>query len=152
MRKLKRLHHLLGIFSKKIASCRIQLIVANKKRVADRSFVRTDQRKKTEQRTGPACNVAAYKLFRNALRHTKDIARVLVIIPHERLAAKLAISRGIIESFCDLFLQIHVQDVGGPPSRVVQISPQAQEKLVGPLDLPLVAFAQPIFAHQLICA
>ena len=104
MYKLKRSHHLLGVFVKKIASRWVQLIMANKKRVADRSFVQTYQRKKTEQRTGPARDVAAYKLLRNALRHTEDIARVLVIVPHERLTAQLAVSRRIIESFCDLFL------------------------------------------------
>ena len=57
-----------------------------------------------------------------------------------------------MEPFCDLLLQIDVQYVGGASGRVMQIRAQAQEKIVGPLDSSLVAFAQPIFPHQLVRA
>jgi hypothetical protein len=40
-----------------------------------------------------------------------------------------------------LFLQIHVQYVGGAPGRVMQICAQAQKKIVRTLDSALVAFA-----------
>jgi len=53
-------------------------------------------------------DIPAHKLFRDTFRHSKDISRVLVIVPHERLAPEQSISRRIIESSCDLFLQVDV--------------------------------------------
>ncbi len=85
--------------------------------------------------------MAAYKLLGNTLCHAEDVSRVLVIVSHERFTAELAISRRIIEPFCDLFLQVDVQNVGRAPSRVVQIGAQTQEKIVRRLDPSLVAFA-----------
>ena len=51
-----------------------------------------------------------------------------------------------------MILQIHVQYVGGAPSRVMQVCAQAQKKVVRTLDSALVAFAQPVFPDQLVCA
>src|SRR5205823_3821611 len=85
-----------------------QLLVANEEKISHRSFVRSHQRKKTEQRTGLARDISAYKLLRYAFRDPEDVSRVLVIIAHELLAAPKVfwVPRRIIEAFCDLFLQI----------------------------------------------
>src|SRR5439155_10006732 len=150
--KLKCSHHLLGVFAKKIAPRWVQLLVANKEKISRRSFVSSHQGKKTEQRTGLACDISADKLLRNAFRDPEDISRVLVIVPHERLAAELAVPRRIIEPFCDLFLQGNVKYVGRAPRRVMQGRAQAQEKIVRLFYSALVAFTQPVFPHKLVRA
>ena len=96
--------------------------------------------------------MSAHELFRNSLRYSQNISRVVVAVPHKRLASKLASSRGVPESRCDLVLQIHVQYVGGAPGRVMQVCAQAQNKIVRALDSALVAFAQPVFPDELVCA
>ena len=92
------------------------------------------------------------ELLRNPLRDPQDVPRVAVVVPHERLAPELAFARRIIQPMCDLFLQIEMQYVGGTPSRVMQVCAHAEEKIVRSFDPTLVAFAQPIFANQLVCA
>ena len=108
--------------------------------------------KKTEKGAGLAGNVSTDELLRNPLGYPQDVPRVMIVVPHERLASKLAFSRRITEPSCDLFLQIEMQYVDGTPSRVVQVCTQAQEKVVRHFDPALVTFAQPIFANQLVCA
>src|SRR5204862_3106095 len=100
---------------------------------------------------GFARNVSAHELLRNSLCHAQDISRVLVAVPHEGLTTKLPFSRRITEPGRDLFLQIHVQYVGGAPRRVMQVCAQAQKKIVRTLDSALVALAQPIFPDELVC-
>ena len=92
--------------------------------------------------------MSAHELLRNSFRHPQNISRMVVAVPHERLATKLAFPRRIPESRCDLFLQIHVQYVGGAPGRVMQVCAQAQKKIVSTLDSALVAFTQPVFADE----
>ena len=77
---------------------------------------------------------------------------MLVAVPHQGLTTKLTFSRRVPEPGCDLFLQIHVQYVGGAPRRVMQVCAQAQKKIVRTLDSALVAFAQPVFPYELVCA
>src|SRR5262249_1255774 len=119
----------------------MQLLVANKERDSHSSLVRSHQRKKTEERTRPACDISAYKLLRNAFRDSEDISRVLVIVPHERLTAELAVPGRIIKPLCDLFLQTNVKYVGGALRRIMQCSAQPQQKIVGLFDPALIAFA-----------
>src|SRR5438132_13047318 len=95
--------------------------------------------------------MSAHELFRNSLRHPQNISRVVVAVPHERLVTKLAFSRRVPEPGCDLFLQIHVQYVGGAPGRVMQVCAQAQKKIVRTFNSALLAFAQPLFAYALVC-
>src|SRR4030095_2074377 len=130
----------------------MQLLVANKEKISHGSFVRSHQRKKTEKRTGLTCDISAYELLRNTFRDPEDVSRVLVIIPHERLAAELAVPRRIIEAFCDLFLQTNVKNVGRASRRVMQGGAQTQEKIVRVFYSALVAFAQPVFSHELVRA
>src|SRR5260370_38705180 len=104
--EFKGSNHLPRVFAEKIAPLGVQLLVTDKKGVADRGFIRSYQRKKTEKRSGPARNMAAYKLLGNTLCHAEDVSRVLVIVSHERFTAELAISRRIIEPFCDFVLQV----------------------------------------------
>ena len=130
----------------------MQLFVSNKEGITNRSLVRLLLGEKTEKSAGFARNVSAHELFRDSLRHPQNISRVVVAVPHERLASKLASSRRIPEPRCDLVLQIHVQYVGGAPGRVMQVCAQAQKKIVRTLDSALVAFAQPVFPDELVCA
>src|SRR5438067_34891 len=118
----------------------------------DRSLVRSYQRKKTEERAGLARHVSADELLRNAFRYSKNISRVLVVISHQCLTAELSVPGRIIKPFCDLLLQVRVQRVRGTPRGIMQIGAQAQEKIVRSLDTPLVAFAQPVFADELVGA
>src|SRR4029077_11245716 len=141
-----------GVVAKKVTTRQVQLLVANKEKISHGSFVRSHQRKKTKQRTGLACDISAYKLLRNAFRDPEDVSRVLVIIPHERLAAELAVPRRIIEPFCNLFLQTNVKNVGGASRRVMQVGAQTQQKIVRLFYPALVAFAQPVFSHKLVRA
>src|SRR5206468_7403700 len=94
----------------------------------------------------------ARKLLRNALRPPEDISRVRVVISHKRLTAELSISRRIIEPPRDLVLQVDVERVSGAPGHVMQIRPQPQQEIVGSFDPSLVAFGQPIFPDELVCA
>ena len=89
--------------------------------------------------------MSGHELFRDSLRHPQNISRVIVAVPHERLASKLASSSGIPEPRSDLVLQIHVKYVGGAPGRVMQISAQPQKKIVCSFDSSLIAFTQPVF-------
>src|SRR5260370_5377577 len=107
LREFKCSHHLPRVFAEKIAPLGVQLLVTDKKGVADRGFIRSYQRKKTEKRSGPARNMAAYKLLGNTLCHAEDVSRVLVIVSHERFTAELAISMTLIEPVCALFLQVN---------------------------------------------
>src|SRR6476660_7857831 len=145
-------HHLLGVVTKNIAPCRMDLFVSNKEGITNRSLVPSCEGKKTEKSAGFARNVSAHELLRDSLRHTQDISRVVVAVPHKRLTSKLASSRRISEPLCDLVLQIHVQYVGGAPGRVMQVCAQAQKKIVRVLDSALVAFAQPVFPYELVRA
>ena len=45
-----------------------------------------------------------------------------------------------------------MQSVGGTAGGVVQIGAQAQKEIIGGLDSPLVGFAQPVFANELVRA
>ena len=143
---------MLGVFAKKITPHWVQLLVANKEKFSHRSFVRSHQGKKTEQRTGLACDISADKLLRNAFRDSEDVPCVLVIVPHERLATELAVPRRIIEPFCDLFLQVNMKYVGRASCCVMQGGAQAQEKIVRLFYSALVAFTQPVFPHELVRA
>ena len=73
-----------------------------------------------------------------------------VVVPHERFTAELAFASGIPKPAGDLFLQIKMQYVCGAPGRVMQVCAQAQKKIVCSLDPALIAFAQPVFADQLV--
>ena len=55
-----------------------------------------------------------------------------------------------MQPFCDLFLQVDVQYVGRAPGGIMQIRTQAEQKIVGSLNLSLIAFAQPIFPYKLV--
>src|SRR5438876_810627 len=145
-------HHLLGVPAKKVSSNRVQLFLANKKRIANRGLILSDQRKKTEKRTCLVCGISADKLRSDSFADTKDVSGVLVIITHERFAAELAITRRIVKPHRDFFLQVEVQNVGGAPGRIMQIGAQTQKKIVGPLDSSLVGLAQPIFTYKLVGA
>src|SRR5438876_11454890 len=145
-------HHLLGVPAKKVSSNRVQLFLANKKRIANRGLILSDQRKKTEKRTCLVCGISADKLRRDSFADAKDVSSVLVIIAHERFAAELAIARRIMEPLRDFLLEVGVQNVSGAPRCIVQIRAQAQEKIVSSLDPSLVGLAQPIFTHKLIGA
>src|SRR5215469_11473487 len=129
----------------------MQLFVSNKEKISHRSFLGSHQRQKTKQRPCFTCNMSTYKLFRNALSDPKDVSCVLVVFPHERLAAELSIVGRIIEAFCDLFLQINVKYIGRASRRVMQRGPQTQEKIISFLYPALIAFTQPVFAHKLVC-
>src|SRR5947207_2515024 len=148
--KLECSHHLLRLCAKKIAARWIQLFVLDKERVADGSFVRSDQRKKTKKSTRLARDISAHKLLRDALRHPQDISRVPIVVSHQRLAAELAVPRKIMQSFCDLFLQVDMQYVGRAPGRIMQVRAQTEEEIVSSLDPSLIAFAKPIFSYELV--
>ena len=150
--KLKHPHHLLRISAKNIAPRWMQMFVSHEEIVPDRSLVRSYQRKKTEKRAGLARHVSAHELLRNAFRYSKNISRVLVVISHQCLTAELSVPGRIIKPFCDLLLQVRVQRVRGPPRGIMQIGAQAQEEIVRSLNTPLVAFAQPVFADELVGA
>ena len=97
----------------------MQLFVTNKERIPDRSFVRSYQRKETKKRVDLARDISADELLRDAFRHPKDISRVFVVVPHQRFTSELSIPGRIKEPFCNLFLEIDVQDVGGAPGRIM---------------------------------
>src|SRR5262245_40534309 len=96
--------------------------------------------------------MSAHELFRDSLGYPQNISSVVIAVPNERFTAKLAFSRPIPEARCDLFLQIHVQYVGAASGRVMKVCAQAQKKIVSPLNSTLVAFTQPVFPDQLVCA
>src|SRR5204863_6196984 len=93
LRQLKCAHHLLGIVAKNIALRRMQLFGSNKKRFTNRRLVAACQREKTEKSAGFAGDVSAHELLRDSLRHPQNVSRVMVVVPHESLAPKLASSR-----------------------------------------------------------
>ena len=56
-----------------------------------------------------------------------------------------------MQSFCDLFLQVDMQYVGRAPGGIMQVRAQTEEEIVSSLNLPLIAFTQPIFPYKLVC-
>src|ERR1043166_4886298 len=141
------MHHLWWVFVKEIALIGVELPIANEKRSHPR-LVAADQRQKTEQETCSLRGASAHKLFRNPLRHSKNIPCVFKIFSHERLASELPPRRRIVQTFCDLFLQIKMQEVCGPSRRIVQVGANAKEEVVSPFNSPLIRFAQPIFSDK----
>ena len=90
------------------------------------------------------------ELLGDALGHAEDVARVLVVIAHQRFAAELRRAMRIVQPFRDLLLEVQMQHIGRAAAGVVQVGAHAQQEIVGRFDAALVGFAQPVFADELI--
>ena len=109
---------------------------------------RFEPRQETEKRPRGGGSAAAGELLRDALGDPKNIPGVLVVIFHQRLVPQRAAFLRITEPFGHLVLDGEMEGVGGAPGRVMEISTEAQQKIVGGFDSPAIGLAQPILADE----
>ena len=78
----------------------------------------------------------------------ENAARVLKVVAHEGLAAAQDVFLRIVQLVGDLHLLAHHDHVGGALVQVVQLGADAEEKVVGAVELAALGFVDEFFLHE----